>query len=213
MYWTPWARLMKSITPKMRVSPAAIRNRMSPNCRPLRAWTKNRVVVMDVGGPDHRTEESGAGETVRARPGRAVGRCPKRGGQRPIGLPLVRGGAILGIGVGVIVEHLLDDLRLELAVRPFGGFHQVEVLDREAVRTELEVAAQGLEIRFLEGGAQSILVLGLAAGRLESAVDQLRRVVAVHRIGAWHGAVGRLIGRDELLVLRRVEVRRPVGAS
>src|SRR5918994_6748263 len=54
----------------------------------------------------------------------------------------VRRGAFLAVGVRVIVEHLLDDLGLELAVGALRGFHEVEILDREAVRAELEVAAE-----------------------------------------------------------------------
>src|SRR3954464_4496946 len=46
MYCTPCARLMKSITPKTSVSPAAIRNSSTPSCRPLRVWTMRRVVDM-----------------------------------------------------------------------------------------------------------------------------------------------------------------------
>src|SRR5438067_2247759 len=46
MYWTPWARLMKSITPKTSVSPAAIRKSSTPSCRPLRIWTRRREVDM-----------------------------------------------------------------------------------------------------------------------------------------------------------------------
>src|SRR5689334_2661032 len=43
MYWTPCARLMKSMTPKTRVSPAAIRNSRTPSCSPLRVWTRTRL--------------------------------------------------------------------------------------------------------------------------------------------------------------------------
>src|SRR3954462_635230 len=45
MYCTPWARLMKSITPKTSVSPAATRNRSTPSCSPFSAWTSSRPVV------------------------------------------------------------------------------------------------------------------------------------------------------------------------
>src|SRR5215212_5839862 len=46
MYCTPCARLMKSITPKTRVSPAATRNSSTPNCRPFSACTSRRPVLM-----------------------------------------------------------------------------------------------------------------------------------------------------------------------
>src|SRR3712207_6444567 len=45
MYCTPWARLMKPITPKTSVSPAATRKSRTPNCRPFRACTSRSWVV------------------------------------------------------------------------------------------------------------------------------------------------------------------------
>src|SRR5262245_19792983 len=44
MYWTPCARLMKSITPNTSVRPAAIRNSRTPNWSPFRTWTTKRPV-------------------------------------------------------------------------------------------------------------------------------------------------------------------------
>src|SRR5262249_61582128 len=44
MYWTPCARLMKSITPNTSVRPAAIRKSRTPNWRPFRTWTTKRPV-------------------------------------------------------------------------------------------------------------------------------------------------------------------------
>ena len=61
----------------------------------------------------------------------------------------VRGGAFLGIGIRVIVEHLLDDLGLELAVRTLGGLHEIEVLDREAVGADLKSPRRDLKSAFL----------------------------------------------------------------
>src|SRR5262249_14619324 len=49
MYCTPCARLMKSITPKTSVSPAATRNRRMPSCSPLNNWTRTSGV--DMGTP------------------------------------------------------------------------------------------------------------------------------------------------------------------
>src|SRR6516225_3008278 len=37
---------MKSITPKTSVKPAAIRNKRTPSCKPLRIWTRRSVVDM-----------------------------------------------------------------------------------------------------------------------------------------------------------------------
>src|SRR6478672_6357088 len=45
MYCTPCARLMKSITPKTSVRPAATRKSSTPNCRPLSACTSKSWVV------------------------------------------------------------------------------------------------------------------------------------------------------------------------
>src|SRR5215475_2404733 len=44
MYWTPCARLMKSITPNTSVSPAAIRKSRTPNWSPFRIWTTTSPV-------------------------------------------------------------------------------------------------------------------------------------------------------------------------
>src|SRR5262245_16449068 len=44
MYWTPCARLMKSITPNTSVRPAAIRKSRTPNWSPFRTWTTKSPV-------------------------------------------------------------------------------------------------------------------------------------------------------------------------
>src|SRR6266508_6579655 len=48
MYCTPCARLIKSMTPKTRVRPEAIRNRRTPSCNPLSTCTMKRVVFIEV---------------------------------------------------------------------------------------------------------------------------------------------------------------------
>src|SRR5438552_9438828 len=48
--------------------------------------------------------------------------------------------AILDVRIGVVGEHLLGDLGLELAVGTLRYLHQIEVLDRIVVGVELEVA-------------------------------------------------------------------------
>ena len=65
--------------------------------------------------------------------------------------------AILGVTVGIILEHLLDDFGLEFAVRAFGNLGQIEILNRVAVDIELEGAAQRGEGCFGDCGAQRIL--------------------------------------------------------
>ena len=46
MYSDPCARFIMSITPNTSVSPAASRNSISPNCRPLSNCSAMRVAVM-----------------------------------------------------------------------------------------------------------------------------------------------------------------------
>src|ERR1700716_678060 len=53
MYCTPWARLMKSMTPNTSVSPAATRNSRTPSCSPLKHWTTNSDVDMGLPGLRH----------------------------------------------------------------------------------------------------------------------------------------------------------------
>src|SRR5215204_3377102 len=122
MYCTPCARLMKSITPNTSVSPAAIRNRMIPNCSPLRVWTRRRVADIDRGRIANSEWRIGTFYS-------------------PLAAGLARRLAVLRIHVAVVLEDLLDDLGLELAVRAPCDLHQVEVLDRIAVGVELERAA------------------------------------------------------------------------
>ncbi len=88
-----------------------------------------------------------------------------------------------------------------------------QVLDRIVVGVELEAAAQGLEIRLHQGCTQRVLVRGIALEPAHGAVDQQRRVIGLERVGRRHRAELLLIGRDERLVLRIVEIGRPVGAA
>ena len=81
------------------------------------------------------------------------------------------------------------------------------------VVADLEVAAQGLEFGGLEAGADPVLVLEVALGALHRGVDHQGGVVGLHGVGAGHAAVLLLVGGDEGLGLRIVEVRRPVGAA
>src|ERR1700674_152123 len=180
MYWTPWARLMKSITPKTSVSPAAIRNSRTPSCRPLRIWSRRRAADI----------------SLAPRPGTSSFHR-----------------AILDVRVGIVLEHLLDDLGLELAVGAFGDLDQVEVLDRIVIGVEPEAAAQRLEVGLLQRNAQRVLVGEVALDGADRAVDQQRGVIGLECIARRHGAVFLLVGCDEQLVLRVVEIGRPVGAA
>ena len=117
------------------------------------------------------------------------------------------------MGIGVVLEHLLDDLGLELAVGALGDFHQVEVLDRIVVGVELEAATQRVELGLHHGRAQRLPVRNITLHLTDGAVDQERRVVGLECVGRGDRAELLLIGGDKALVLRIVEIRRPVGAA
>src|SRR5215831_4293047 len=113
MYWTPCARLMKSMTPNTRVSPAAMRKSSTPSWSPLRVWTRRRPVDMPaVRSPDGAKRNPGSASPHSASLLRATTISLHR--------------AILDVGVGVVREHLLHDLGLELAVRTLGDLDEVE---------------------------------------------------------------------------------------
>src|SRR5579872_1722370 len=76
-----------------------------------------------------------------------------RGGAAPL-LHL----ALVGVGVDVIGEYPLDDLRLVFAVGALGRLDQIEILDRIVVDAELELAAQRNKVRLLQTRAQRVLV-------------------------------------------------------
>src|SRR6476620_10041174 len=143
MYCTPCARLMKSITPKTSVRPAATRKSSTPNCRPLRACTSRSWTVMNAGPAD-----------------RGLRRPAARSGHRTV--PSAH--AALGRpGVGVVLQHAAHRLGLELAVGAPGHLAQPEILHRVVVGAELEIAADGAEIRRPQRRPQRVLVAEPAA--------------------------------------------------
>jgi hypothetical protein len=91
--------------------------------------------------------------------------------------------------------------------------NSLEVLDRIAVVIELEASAQRGEVGLLQCGRDRFLVGQVALERLDGAVDQYGGIVPLHGIGAGHDVVGGFIGCDEFLVLRIVEIGRPVRAA
>src|SRR3954462_1887339 len=107
MYCTPCARLMKSITPKTSVRPAATRKSSTPNCRPLRACTSKSWVVMGVQPADSGLRRPAAQRGHRTASAHAA-----------LGRP----------GVGVVLQHAAHRLGLEPAVRPLGHLAQPEIL-------------------------------------------------------------------------------------
>src|SRR5271154_3625948 len=103
MYWTPWARLMKSITPKTSVKPAAIRNNRTPNCNPLRIWTRKSVPDMepkwyrDLRSRGCAAVTAGEGIFLQQEIGRAA--AGLRRGRRLFHQ------AVLGVRVAIVGEH------------------------------------------------------------------------------------------------------------
>ncbi len=80
--------------------------------------------------------------------------------------------AVGGVTVAEVAEHLFRDFGLVFAVGALGDPNQIEVLDREMIVVEPEIAAQRFEVGLFERGAQRILVRGRAVGLPQRAVDQ-----------------------------------------
>ena len=70
-----------------------------------------------------------------------------------------------------------------------------------------------MEIGLHQGGTHRILVCHAAAGLLERAVDQRHGIIGLERIGRRHRVELILIGGDKRLVLRVVEIGRPVRTA
>src|SRR3954469_4717140 len=123
MYCTPCARLMKSITPKTSVRPAAIRKSSTPSCRPFRVWTMRRVKDMALSYPPPCGEgrrpsvarSAGWGSRnvlIAATPphrARFAHHPPHKGEgkESSSGRSLHR--TIFHVRIGVVLEHLLHD--------------------------------------------------------------------------------------------------------
>src|SRR5262249_51542119 len=150
MYWTPCARLMRSITPNTSVSPAAIRNSSTPSCSPLRICTKSKEDIRI-------SHHDPVAVIARPRAHRWWAR-PLRLRCAALAHPTSFHRTVFRVGVLVIREHLLGDLGLELAVLALGRLDQIEVLDRIVIIAELEIAPQRFEVGLLERGTQRILV-------------------------------------------------------
>src|SRR6202167_2890269 len=152
---------MKSITPNTSVRPAAIRNKRTPSCNPFKTWTRKSVPDMELVsglGPAVAPPQREARASSVSRIGRAAG-C--RGGAADRLLHRT----VLRVRVAVFGEHGFDDFGLIFAVRAFGDFGQIKILDRIVVVVEREAAAQRLELGFLERRAQRVLVGEVAFDR------------------------------------------------
>src|SRR4030095_1514005 len=122
--------------PSTSVSPAAIRNSMTPYCRPFSSCSKTSPQVM--------AKIKGA-------------RAPLLKGSVFRNLPLHL--AILVVGVLVLLERLLHDVhRHAVLVRRLHRLQQVEVLDRVVVVVELELASHRAVVRLAHLGDQGLRV-------------------------------------------------------
>src|SRR6056297_2143112 len=179
MYWTPCARLMKSITPKTSVSPAAIRKRMMPSCSPFRVCTAISVVYMGV------TRHALGGSWARAWQIIEATRIPARpAAAEPEGAAAARSrslhGAELGIDVAVILEDGLDVFRLEQTVLALVHLRQNEVLDRVLVGVEGEFTAQRGEIGVAQGFTDRLEIGKIPVERGDRRIEQHGRVIGLH---------------------------------
>src|SRR5512137_1428651 len=125
MYSDPCARFSTSMMPKTSVRPAAIRNSISPNCRPLSNCSKTRVLV--IVEPPAPFVRGGLPSDSR--------RVARRSFHR----------ALARERVLVRREHLVQRAVRDAALGVPADRAQVVVLDRELVRPEAEVAAHRLE--------------------------------------------------------------------
>src|SRR5229473_5419129 len=115
--------------PKIRVSPAAIRNSMIPNWVPFSTCSTRWNI-----------------SARRSRP------TPRGKRRRLFHL------AFTGIGIGVVGKHDFLDLADKGAFAVLADPQQVEVFDREMVGVVLERPAHRREIGLLEGGDHAVLV-------------------------------------------------------
>src|SRR2546426_6329298 len=156
----PWARLTRFMMPKTRVSPAAIRNSMTPYCSPF--------------SPCSSTSSTSRSRASAVRPGR------RKKGARAAPAPLARRSAsrlplhpaVLGVGVLVVLEDRLLDLHGELALGRPHGFQKVEVLDREVVQVVLVGTARRIVVGLPHGGDHPRLVREVTLDRAHRGVDQ-----------------------------------------
>src|SRR6185437_2751463 len=84
--------------------------------------------------------------------------------------------AALVEAVLVIAEHLADDLVLQDAVL-FHDARGIEILNREMVGVESEIAAHRVEWRLLERRDDRLLVADLAMHRLHRTVERHDRII------------------------------------
>src|SRR5262245_4740733 len=150
MYSEPCARFTMFMMPSTSVSPAAIRNSMTPYCRPFSNCSKTSPQLM--------------AQKIRA-PARPYSEDVLR--NLPFHL------AVLVVGVLVLLERLLQDPHGDavLVVR-LHRLQQVEILDRVLVVVELELAAHRGVVRLAHFPDQRLRVLQVPLGAAHGGVDQ-----------------------------------------
>src|SRR5262250_612083 len=181
--------------PKTSVSPAAIRNSITPYCRPLSVCSSTRPRVIATRAP---------GERKGARPSRAPRSAP-----RAWPLPLHR--ALGRVGILVVLEDGLLDLHHELAARILHGLQEVEVLDREVVHVVLVRPAGRLVVGLAHRRDHALLVREIALHGLDGRVDQHDPVVTLGAVERRRLAELLLVVRDVLLVRVVLEIGAPVA--
>src|ERR1700722_4749063 len=204
MYSEPCARLTRSMMPKTSVSPAANRKSSMPSWMPLRHCSRKYSIGIAIASPP---------------PGR--GRDAINTAQRLCATAKARCRPFVSSHFGSLPDHaLLPQFDLAtvvervLIVLEDGGhglehvvvalFHQilqVEILDRNMVVAELEVAAQRLEVGLFHRLAQSFFVRQIAMDGGHRAVEQRRCVVGLGAVIRRPLLVLGDVFGDELLVL------------
>src|SRR3989441_12508538 len=183
-----------SMIPNTRVSPAASRNSISPNCSPFSDCSTISIQDMKRGGGNEKGEM-------------------RRGRFTP---PLFSfkdslfHRTFLNVGVAAVLEYGSHGLVDQAPLRILPHHAEVVVLNRVLVAVELERAAHRLELRRLERLSYAFRVLDPALHLPNRGVDEERRVVALRGVYRWKPLVLLFELRDELLVGGVVEVERPV---
>src|SRR5690606_7621054 len=184
MYIEPCARLTKFMMPKTSVRPAAMRNSRTPSCRPLSAWMMNRLRL---------TIHPCLTWRAALVPAHHDRYC------------LLFQAALLG-EIGTFGDlHRRQRLQNSFAVF-FDHVNAVEGCVREMVGIELEVAAHGIKVGFLQSGNECFLVGQVATHLADGGIQQAGGIPGLRSIHGWWALVGFLESFHEGLVLRVVDV-------
>src|SRR5574339_104429 len=154
MYREPCARLTRSMMPNTSVKPAASMNSSRPNCRPLRHCSMNSVIARRL-----HTFAIENGGSAHAPP--------------PLFTALASVCRHLALRVMDVLEILDDrgDGLQHVFVALLHRLLQIEILDRNVVRPELETAAHRFEIRLLKRSTDRVLVRQIAFGGDDRRID------------------------------------------